>query len=106
MHMSAGEKLAELRVLQAKIDAIRQALEISAPGTVTFFARTASDDAIVLVEADGFGAATTSIVEGNYPIDYITKFQETFSTERQAEAIAEAVAFNGFSLAEFSSSPI
>jgi hypothetical protein len=63
---------------------------------VTFLAHPdVADDSLLIVEADGFGGATTSIVEGNYPVDYITKFEKAFPTEREAEAAAERVAFKG-----------
>ena len=50
-----------------------------------------SDDT-VLVEADGFGGAATRIVQGNYPVDYSTKFEKSFPTERDAENAAEELA--------------
>ena len=70
--MTSTEKLTELRGVQSRADAIRQQLEFNPPGKVTYLAPldVVSDDTIV-VEADGFGGATTSVVEGNYPVDYI-----------------------------------
>jgi hypothetical protein len=96
--MNTNEKLAELRSLQTKADTIREQLGISPPGKVTFLAqRDAADDDMVVVETDGFGRATTSVVEGHYPLDYITKFEKSFPREQEAEAAAEAVAFKGIS---------
>ena len=46
---------------------------------------------MVVVEADGFGHATTSIVEGDYPFDYLTTFSKTFETEEDAENAADAI---------------
>jgi hypothetical protein len=88
-----NEKLAELRSFQTKADALRQELSISAPGEIIYKASldVTSDDA-VLVEADGLGGATTSLVAGDYPVDYTTKFEKFFVTEREAEAAAEEIA--------------
>lgn len=90
--MNRSEKLAELRSLQARCDAIRQELEISTPGKVIYMAPVdVSTDDTVVVEADGFGGATTSIVEGNYPVDYFNKFEKSFPSEIEAERAAEEV---------------
>ena len=97
--MKRNTKLAELRNLQSRADALRKELRISRPGDVTFLAtRDGMDDEIVVVEADGFGGATMSIVIGNYPVDYTIKFEEPFPTERAAEDAAEEMAFRGNSL--------
>jgi len=96
--MNRNAKLTELRSLQANADAIREQLGIRPPGAITFLARRdATDDDLVVVEADGFGRATTSVVEGHYPLDCVTKFEKSFPREQEAEAAAEAVAFNGIS---------
>lgn len=84
-------KLEELKRLQSEVDALRKQLGISAPGTVVYQNRR-WDDSLILVEADGFGGATTLIVEGNYPIDYSMKFERSFASEREAEEMAEALA--------------
>jgi len=47
-----------------------------------------SDD-MVVVESDGFGGATTSVIAGNYPLDYVTKFERFFPSESEAESAAE-----------------
>jgi len=94
MNMNSTEKLAELRALQAKADVIRQELGISPRGQLLFLATPDAISAdVVVVEPDGFGGATTSVVEGNYPVDYVTKFERTFPTEEEAVATAEALAF-------------
>jgi hypothetical protein len=95
MKMSA--KFAELRNLQRRADSLRNELGISGPGEVTFLAERGLNDDLVVVEADGLGGATTSVVEGNYPVDYVTKFERCFPSEREALAAAEDVAFNGVS---------
>ena len=91
--VNAHQKVIELRKLQSRADAIRRDVGISPPGTLTFIAPSAlgSHD-VLIVEADGFGGATTSLVEGNYPLDYLTKFEKTFPTEKDAESAAEAMA--------------
>ncbi len=77
--MNRTEKLAELRSLQARADAIREELEFSPPGKIVFLAHLdVSTDNTLLVEADRFGGATASVVEGNYPVDYVTKFERFF----------------------------
>jgi hypothetical protein len=99
--MKMKAKLAELRRLDKRTDALRKELGISRPGEITFVASCNEiGDDIVLVEADGFGGATTSVVEGNYPVDYLTKFQRSFPTEREAEEAAGDVAFNDVSLTD------
>jgi len=94
--MKSSVKLAELRRVQSRADALRKELGVSRPGEITFLAPCdgIGDDTVV-VEADGFGGATTSLVEGNYPVDYLAKFERSFRSEREAEAAAEDIAFNG-----------
>jgi hypothetical protein len=93
MNTNSIEKLAELRAFQAKADAIREELGFNATGKVIYFAslNVCPDDTVV-VEADGFGGATTSVVEGNYPVDYVTKFERFFPSESEAENAAEELA--------------
>ncbi|GEM_PF-1073226 len=96
--MTKEEKLARLKSLQAEVDKIRQELGINPPGKAIFTAGgDASGNSVILVESDGFGAATTSVIEGHYPIDYVTKLERAFPTEQEAETAAEAVAFQGLS---------
>ena len=87
--MKTTEKVQELKALQSRIDAIRRELGISPPGEVTYQADldVTSDDAVVVI-ADGFGGATTSVVAGNYPVDYTTKFEKFFPSESEAEELA------------------
>ncbi len=97
--MNRDEKLADLRNLETKTAAIRKELAISPPGMVIFSAQwNAGDDESVIVEADGFGGATTRIVAGNYPVDFISKFEKFFVSEEEAIIAAERVAFEGASL--------
>jgi hypothetical protein len=91
--MNNTDKLAELRSLQARADAIRQELDFSPSGKVIYLAPLdVSADDVVVVEADGLGGATTSVVEGNYPLDYIIKFERFFASESEAERAAEDLA--------------
>src|SRR5438067_9710656 len=94
--MEGNTKLAELKALHSRADSLRKELGIRRPGEVTFLAsRSGMGDDIVVVEADGLGGATASVVEGNYPVDYLTKFERSFASESEAEAAAEDIAFNG-----------
>ena len=91
--MRTRQKLNKLRRLQRDADAIRQELGIGSCGEITYQAEldVTSDDT-VLVEADGYGGATTRIVEGNFPVDYSIKFEKAFRSESEAEAAAEEIA--------------
>jgi hypothetical protein len=94
--MNRTEKLAELRLLQAKVDAIREELGLNPPGKVIYLASLYVNSAdTVLVEADGFGGGTTSVVEGNYPVDYFSKFEKFFPSESEAADAAEELASHG-----------
>lgn len=71
--MHTGQKLNKLARLQRDADTIRQELGISAPGEIIYQAElNLTSDDMLLVEADGFGGATTRVVAGNYPVDYAT----------------------------------
>ena len=89
--MKKDSRLKRLHQLQGEIDLLRQTLGINSPGSVLFSSPIcAADDETVLVEADGLGGATTCIVTGNYPVDYITKYEKQFASERQAIRHAES----------------
>ena len=88
--MKRSQELQRLRRLQREIDSIRRQLRISSPGTVIYSSPLRSlEDEVVVVEADGMGGATTSVIEGNYPIDFIAKYEESFSSEKHAIRKAE-----------------
>jgi hypothetical protein len=90
--MKANADIMRLRRLQAEIDRIRAKLGISAPGELLYRASLdVCDDDEIVVEADGFGGATTSVVEGNFPMDYRTHYAKKFDTEEAALQAAEAV---------------
>lgn len=104
--MNRRDKLTGLRKLQSRADAIRKELTISPPGMLIFLSqRDSGDEEIVIVEADGFGGATTRVVEGNYPVDFIAKFEQFFISEQEAIAAAEQVAFEGASPFEILTPP-
>jgi hypothetical protein len=90
--MKTNADITRLRRLQTAIDRVRARLGISAPAALLYRASldVCGDDEIV-VEADGFGAATTSIVEGNFPMDYRTHYAKKFSTEEAALRVAESI---------------
>jgi hypothetical protein len=75
--------------LQNQLDEVRRHLHVSAPGAVLFRADLSyGDDEVAYVEADGLGGAVLRVVEGNYPVDYYTREEKSFSTE--AEAVSAA----------------
>jgi|SRR5271166_363639 len=87
------KKLVELRRLQTEADAIRKELGIRPPGAILYQSwLSAVDEEMIIVEADGFGHATTRVVEGDYPMDYHTTFEKTFETEQGAERAADEIA--------------
>ncbi len=93
--MNTKAKIAELARLQRKADAIRRELGISPPGKVKFLAPQGSSGQALVVEADGFGRATASLVDGNYPVDYVTRLERSFPSEEEAGAAAAEIAFAG-----------
>ena len=86
-------KIDRLQQVQEEADMLREELGASRPGEVLYQAYCdAVDEDLIVVEAVGFGRATTRIVEGNYPVDYFTKFERLFQTEREAETAADEIA--------------
>lgn len=82
-------KLNQLRKLQAEANRLRRELGISRPDEVIYSAPLDLADETVVVEADGLGGATLKVVEGNYPIDYLTKLEQLFGSEESAQTAAE-----------------
>lgn len=82
--MKRNDKLKRLRTLQAELDTIRQELGVSKPSEVLYLAPLDYCDEELIVVADGFGAATTSVVEGNYPIDFFIRYEKEFASETGA----------------------
>jgi hypothetical protein len=88
--MSDGETLARLKHLHAESERIRERLHISSPNSVIFRAAiNPVDDEEILVEADGLGGAKLSVIEGNYPIDFLSLRETRFATEVGAIMAAE-----------------
>ncbi len=86
------QRIQRLRQIQQEADTLRRELEISPPNAVVFMATAkANVDELLVVEADGFGGATTSVVEGNFPLDYFTKAERAFATESEAVTAAEQI---------------
>lgn len=99
--MNRKTYLKTLRTLQAEIDGVRSGLGISDRGEVLYSALLYADtDEEVVVVADGLGGATASVIEGNYPIDFFTRYEKTFSTERAAITAADKLIEEGVSPAE------
>ena len=89
MNQSERELIARL---QSQLDELRQTLKVSDRGKVVFRAELSyGDDEVVLVEADGFGGGVLRVVEGNYPVDYVTRQERVFATEDEAEEAAAAL---------------
>jgi hypothetical protein len=94
-----AEKVAELRMLQGRADAIRKDLGISPPGAVLYQSwLNSADEEMVVVEADGLGRATTRVVEGNYPLDYLVISERVFESEISAQDAADAIVEGTLSL--------
>ena len=90
--MNDEESLVRLKELEHESAAIRQRLRISSPNAVIYQAAVnAVDQEVVVVEADGLGGATLSVVEGNYPIDFLTLREMRFTTEHAAIEAAEGL---------------
>jgi hypothetical protein len=83
-------QLDQLCELENEIETLRQRLGVSGRGDMLFQApRSMWSATDVVVEADGCGGAKLLIVEGNYPGDYITHREVSFSTEEAACEAAE-----------------
>lgn len=88
--MKKAEKVKKLQALQDEIDKVRRQLNISGCGEVLYRESLYADtDEEIVVVADGFGKATTSIVEGNYPIDFFTRYEKVFKSEAAAISAAD-----------------
>lgn len=88
--MTNETSIERLKQLESEGAAIRQRLGINSPNAVIYQASISPvDDETIVVEADGFGAATLKIVEGNYPIDFMCLRETKFRTERAAIREAE-----------------
>ena len=90
--MTDKEALARLKHLHAKSEMIRRQLRISSPNSLIFrAAMNPVDEEEVIVEADGLGGARLKVIEGNYPIDFLSLRERKFPTESRAIAAAEEI---------------
>ena len=88
--MNTEESLLRLKQLAAESEKIGSDFHISPPNSAIFRGViNPFDDEEIVVEADGFGGATLSIVEGNYPIDFLSLRETKFTSEHGAIAAAE-----------------
>ncbi len=88
--MNNDKSLIRLKRLHAESEDLRRRLRINSPNSIVFRAPiNAVDDEEIVVEADGFGGARLSVVEGNYPIDFLSLRETTFASERAAIEAAE-----------------
>ena len=94
--MNDETSLARLKELESESAAIRQRLGISSPNTVIYQASiNPIDDETVVVEADGLGGAILSVVDGNYPIDFLCVRETKFLSERAAVREADRLVTRG-----------
>jgi hypothetical protein len=85
-------KKARMLALKREVDHLRNDCEFSAPGEVLFASPTDSTpNGLVIVTADGLGGAVTSIVAGNYPLDFQTLSSRQFSSESRAMKMADRI---------------
>jgi hypothetical protein len=76
--------------LQNQLDELRERLKVSERGEILYRSDLSYGDyEVVMVEADGFGGGVLRVVEGNYPVDYLTRDERVFSTEAEAARAAE-----------------
>jgi hypothetical protein len=88
--MKTKSQLEQLRKLEVKSERLRRSLGVSNRGEVIFQAPNSMwFDNDIVVEADGAGGAKLLVVEGNYPIDYLTKSERAFASEDAACEAAE-----------------
>jgi hypothetical protein len=90
--MKVCEMRQRLEELDSKATILRQKLRFSPPNKLLYRARPSMAVGwVAVVEADGIGGAWTSIVEGNFPLDYLALYERHFSSEAEATCVAEAV---------------
>ena len=94
--MTRPSKRSKLRRLTKETEVLRRELGVSAPNTLLYRKRrSALKSPVVLVEADGIGGAWTSMIEGNYPFDYLVLYEKHFRQEVAAiRAASDVVELN------------
>jgi hypothetical protein len=83
------EARAALQELDAASKAIREKFKFSNPDECIWSGDYFDDE--LIVEADGYGGATLSRIEGNHPVDYFVHDSMTFDTEDEACRAANAL---------------
>lgn len=79
-------------MLDRGADALREKLRFKPRNKLLYRARPSLAVAwVAVVEADGIGGAWTSIVEGNFPLDWNVLYERHFSSEAEAMSVAEEV---------------
>lgn len=78
--------MTKLKALDDAARELRQELELDQPGEVVWSGETYESQ--IIVEADGYGAATVREVEGNYPVDFYVRREQTCNTVDKACKIA------------------
>jgi hypothetical protein len=83
----------EIKQLENRLDTLRNQAGVGKNGEVIYRASMSIwPERDVVIEADGKGGAILMIVEGNYPIDFITHVERSFAAEDKAcEAADEMV---------------
>lgn len=91
--MTRLNKYFKLMCLTEEAGALRKELGVSAPNALLYRKRrSVLEQPVVVVEADGVGGAWTSIVEGDYPFDYLALYEKHFRREAEAVRAAKDVA--------------
>ena len=90
--MKASELRHRLQELDSEGNGLRRTLGVSAPNKLLYRARPSMAVGwVAVVEADGVGGAWTSIVEGDFPLDYLALYERHFKSEAEATRVAEEV---------------
>ena len=76
--------LMDLRAIDEKAATLRKEYGISGKGEVLWLSDLVGCDGQLVCEADSYGRAIVSQIEGNYPVDYFTENVRTFETEEEA----------------------
>lgn len=85
--MTREQKIQELRVLAAKMEAIRKDLKIGDPDQVLLQTDFGDDSALVVV-SDGFGAAILALLDPNADSPELGVIEKLYSTEAEAYEVS------------------
>ena len=82
------KRMEHLKGLEAAVKVVREELGFNnRPGEV--ISQWDTSDGLIVVVSDGYGKAVVSEVEGNYPVDYMTKRESALMRESAACRLAE-----------------